>query len=37
MSLETLNLREEGAVLFAEITAPPMNSSDRRWCAISCL
>jgi len=25
MSLETLNLREEGAVLFAEITAPPMN------------
>src|SRR4029079_7624950 len=25
MSLETLNLRREGAVLFAEIAAPPMN------------
>jgi enoyl-CoA hydratase/carnithine racemase len=25
MSLETLDLRQEGAVLFAEITAPPMN------------
>jgi enoyl-CoA hydratase/carnithine racemase len=25
MTLETLDVRDEGAVLFAEITAPPMN------------
>ena len=34
MVFETLKVREEGAVLFAEIAAPPMNLLGPNWSAI---
>jgi len=33
MVFETLRVSKEGAVLFAEIAAPPMNLMGPPWCA----